>query len=161
MTKQVFYSFHYQSDAWRVQMVRNMGALEGQPILNPQKWEEVKQQGDAAIKQWIAEKMTNKSAVVVLVGAQTAGRRWVTYEIEYAWTNYKPLVGIRIHGLEDANGNTDIPGPNPFAKVSLKNGKTVADYVPLYTPDGSSSRAVHADISMNLTTWVDNAKKRD
>ncbi len=54
MAKSVFYSFHYNRDAWRVQQIIQMGALEGQRILNAQQWEEVKRKGDAAIKKWIA-----------------------------------------------------------------------------------------------------------
>ena len=50
MAKSVFYSFHYDRDAWRVQQIIQMGALEGQPILKAQEWEEVKRKGDAAIK---------------------------------------------------------------------------------------------------------------
>jgi len=38
--------------------------------------------------------MAYKSAIVVLVGAETASRRWVQYEIAHAWDNYKPLVGV-------------------------------------------------------------------
>ena len=33
MARKVFYSFHYDDDAHRVQLVKNMGAVEGQPIL--------------------------------------------------------------------------------------------------------------------------------
>lgn len=101
MAKSVFYSFHYDRDAWRVQQIIRMGALEGQPILNAQEWEEVKRKGDAAIKKWLADQMAYKSAFVVLIGAQTANRPWVRHEIAYAWDNHKPLVGIRIHGLAD------------------------------------------------------------
>ena len=160
MTKSVFYSFHYDRDAWRVQQIINMGALEGQAILNAQDWEAVKRQGDAAVEKWIKEQMAYKSAVVVLVGAQTANRPWVRHEIAYAWDNYKPLVGIRIHGLADRNGNTDVSGDNPFSRVSLKNGGTVGDYVPLYTPSGYTSQQVYADIRNNLTAWASNAYKR-
>lgn len=160
MTKSVFFSFHYDRDAWRVQQVINMGALEGQTILSAQRWEEVKRQGEQAIKNWIADQMKHKSAVVVLVGAQTANRPWVRYEIGYAWDNYKPLVGIQIHGLANQEGYTDTPGDNPFKRVTLKGGGTVGDYVPLYTPSGSTSQQVYASIKNNLAYWVDNAKKR-
>jgi hypothetical protein len=160
MAKSVFYSFHYDRDAWRVQQILNLGALERQTILNAQAWEEVKRQGDAAIEKWIKDQMASKSAVVVLVGAQTASRRWVRYEIAQAWDSYRPLVGIRIHGLADRNGNTDTSGDNPFAQVSLKGGGTVGAHVPLYTPAGFTSQQVHADIRSNLTAWVANAYKR-
>lgn len=155
----VFYSFHYERDAWRVQQVMQMGALEGQPLLNPQDWEKVKQRGNAAVEKWIHDQMNYKSAVVVLVGADTANRDWVLYEIGYAWRNKKPLVGIRIDGLADKDG-TDLPGPNPFERVKLQNGGTVADYVPLYAPTGYDSRVVYAQIKANLATWVESAYKR-
>ena len=69
MAKSVFYSFHYDRDAWRVQQIIQMGALEGQPILNAQQWEEVKRKGDAAIEKWIAEYPPHWGPVVVPVGA--------------------------------------------------------------------------------------------
>jgi MTH538 TIR-like domain (DUF1863) len=160
VAKSVFYSFHYERDNWRVQEIMKMGALQGQTILNAQQWEEVKRKGEAAIKQWIADQMAYKSAVVVLVGAQTASRPWVLHEIAYAWDNKKPLVGVRIHGLADGNGKTDSYGDNPFSSVKLAGGGNVGTYVPVYNPTGANSQAVYADISANLLTWVDNAYKR-
>ncbi|MDR3177905.1 MAG: TIR domain-containing protein [Campylobacteraceae bacterium] len=29
MKRQVFYSFHYEKDVWRVQQIRNMGVVDG------------------------------------------------------------------------------------------------------------------------------------
>jgi hypothetical protein len=160
MAKKVFFSFHYDRDAWRVQQVINMGALEEQAILNAQKWEEVKRQGNAAIEKWIADQMAYKSAAVVLVGRETADRPWVKHEIAYAWDHRKPLVGIRIHGLANKEGKTDSAGGNPFSKVELKGGGNVGQYVPLYTPTGSNSQAVYGDIKKNLTAWVDGSYQR-
>lgn len=160
MAKSVFYSFHYARDSWRVQQIVKMGALEGQPILNAQEWEEVLRKGDAAIEKWIGEQMSYKKAVVVLVGAETADRSWVKHEITKAWNDKKPLVGIRINGLADSAGKTDSAGANPFSKVSLKNGGTLADYVPLHTPTGADSKAVYANIEANIGTWVDSAYMR-
>lgn len=157
----VFYSFHYDRDAWRVQQIINMGVVEGQPLLNAQKWEEVYRQGETAIKNWIANQMKYKTTVVVLVGAETATRPWVRYEIGYAWDNYKPLVGIHINGLADSNGRPDRRGENPFEKVTLTDGGTVADHVPpLITPAGGTTQEVHASIRANLTTWVNSARGR-
>lgn len=160
MAKSVFYSFHYDNDAWRVQQIVNMGALEGQTILNAQAWEEVKRRGDKAIEAWIDEQMARKSAVVVLIGSDTASRPWVQYEIKKAWNESRPIVGVRIHGLADSSGLTDIVGADPFAKVTLQGGGTVADYVPVYTPAGSTSKEVHASIAANIAGWVDTAYKR-
>lgn len=157
----VFYSFHYGRDAWRVQQVVNMGALEGQPILNAQDWENIKRGGDQAIRDWIAEQMKYKTAVVVLVGAQTDGRRWVKHEITKAWNDKRPLIGLRIHGgLADSGGNRDSAGGNPFAQVKFESGGSIADYVPLYSPSGATSPAVYTSIKNNIAGWVANAYKR-
>jgi hypothetical protein len=156
----VFFSFHYDRDAWRVQQILRIGAVEGQQILSAQDWEAVKRKGDPVIKKWVADQMAYKTAVVVLVGAQTASRPWVGYEIAYAWNNKKPLVGVRIHGLADRNGRTDLAGPDPFASVSLKSGGTVADHVTLHHPVGSTSQDAYAAIRANLTSWIAGAYRR-
>jgi hypothetical protein len=137
-----------------------MGALEGQPILNAQDWEAVKRRGRGAIEKWIAEQMAYKTAVVVLVGRETAGRPWVRHEIAYAWDRKKPLVGVRINGLLDRSRKADVAGANPFTGVNLKGGGTVGDYVPLFEPTGFDSHAVYADIKKNLANWVERAYKR-
>jgi hypothetical protein len=160
MAKSVFYSFHYDNDAWRVQQIINMGAVEGQPLLNSQEWEEVKKKGKAAIETWIDEQMAYKKAVVVLVGSGTADREWVDYEIRKAWNAKKPIIGVRINGLADSSGNTDSAGANPFEKISLKDGTKISDYVKVITPSGSTSKDVHADIKANLSSWVDQAYAR-
>lgn len=160
MARAVFYSFHFDRDFWRVQQIRNIGALEGQEVLPAQKWEQVKQQGRAAIEAWIAKEMRYKSAVVVLVGAQTAARPWVKYEIEKAWADKRPLVGIRVHGLADSNQHTDTSGANPFAQLKDGRGTPLSTWVPLYDPVGPTSQQRYNDIKANLTNWVGSAYKR-
>ena len=45
--------------------------------------------------------MQGTSCLVVLIGAQTAGRNWINYEIEKAWRERKGIAGIFIHKLQD------------------------------------------------------------
>lgn len=71
-----------------------------------------------------------------------------------------PLVGIRIHRTADAKGNTDGYGANPFERVPLAGGRTVADYVPLYDPAGTTTSDVYSAIKANLEHWVQNAYRR-
>lgn len=152
----VFYSFHYDRDVFRVQQIRNMGQFEGQTVLNAQDWEAVKAKGDKAVEDWIDEQMKYKTAVVVLVGAETATRKWVKYEIIKAWNDKRPLVGIRIHGLKDPKEGVDSAGANPFL-INLKDStKTIADYVTLYSPSGDA----YESIKKNLATWVGSAYAR-
>lgn len=149
MAKSVFYSFHYDRDLYRVQLVRNINALEGQPLLNSQKWEEVRRNGDQAIKDWINAQMAYKKAVIVLIGQQTAGREWVNYEITKAWADKRPLLGVRIHGLSSM-GSVDKPGDSPF---------TSASGIPVFDPTvkdmwGSiDSKATYKKLTENLEPW--------
>lgn len=156
----VYVSFHYQRDHFRVQQVLKMGVIEGQRILEVQDWEQVKRRGTDAIKKWIEDQMAYKTAVVVLVGAETANRPWVQYEIEYAWRNRKPLVGIRIHGMKDASGRTDRMGPNPFSMIRDVNGSTLANSVPMFDPAGYTSQAIYDSIKRNLSSWITRAVRR-
>jgi hypothetical protein len=156
-----FISFHYQRDYWRVQQILNIGALDQQTILPAQNWEEVKQKGDSAVEAWIDKEMGYKQAVIVLIGSQTASRRFVNYEIRRAWHIKKPLLGIRIHGLKDTARNTDTPGANPFASFGFSDSaRTYSDFVPVFDPTQYTGKAaptsndIYAVIAANLATWA-------
>lgn len=158
MARSSFVSFHYQNDYWRVQQILQMGAIEGQEILPAQNWESVKARGEQAVKDWIDKEMAHKAAVVVLIGSETASRKFVQYEIRKAWSSKKPLVGIRIHGLKDKDGRVASAGADPFAQFKFSDSnKTYADYVPVFTPTGSDSTQVYGSIKNNIDTWISRA----
>ena len=158
MARRVFFSFHFANDFWRTQQVRNINALEGQALANPNAWEEIKLKGDASIKKWIDDNMFGKSCVVVLVGSQTASRPWVIHEISKGWNDGKGVLGIRVNKLLAANGQSSTIGPNPFNKVTFTGSQpTLADVVPLKTPAGAGSRAAYASIANNIETWIEEA----
>lgn len=154
MTRSVFLSFDYD-DNWRVQKIMRMGALTDTIAFTYQDWEEVKRKTDTAIEKWIHDQMKYTKAVIVLVGPETASSRWVRYEITKAWNDKRPLLGVRIHALLDRNNRPGRPGANPFQRVPLKGGGTLADHVELIDPAGADSKAVYADIEANLQKWVD------
>lgn len=149
MAKSVFYSFHYLRDVHRVQLVRNINALEGQPLLNAQGWETVRRQGDQAIKNWIQKEMAYKKAVIVLIGQETASRPWVKYEIDKAWADRKPLLGVHIHGLSSM-GSVDSPGRSPFNPAA---GIPVFDPTVLSWTGGIDSKATYGKLVDNLERW--------
>lgn len=158
-TKTVFYSFHYDRDVNRVQMVRNINALEGQRLLNAQEWEAVKSRGQQAVVDWIDEQMKYKRAVVVLIGEETAGREWVIYEIEKAWKDKKPLVGIHVHGLSSF-GTADRKGANPFDRASGVSGIPVFDPTVTDWRGEIDTKATYSTLVNNLEGWVAQAKAR-
>ena len=72
--RQIFYSFHFENDVFRVQQIRNMGALEDNKPVSHNDWETVKRGGDNAIEKWINDNMNYRSCVVVLIGGETYKR---------------------------------------------------------------------------------------
>ena len=63
--RQVFFSFHYANDNWRVAQIRNMGIVEDQDLFSDNSWEKVRLQSDVAIKAWIDSQLSMRSCVVV------------------------------------------------------------------------------------------------
>jgi len=152
MARHVFYSFHYQQDCHRASQVRNIGAIEGNREANPNEWESIKRAGDGAIKGWIETQLKGKSCTVVLIGAETASRKWVLYEIERSWHLRKGLLGIYIHNLKNLRGEYSSAGINPFTQLG-----SLSKVVPVYDPSGYDGRSVYATIASNIAHWIDDA----
>lgn len=152
--RKVFYSFHYDKDVMRVQLIRNIGALEGNETVSVNRWEEVKRGGDLAIKRWIDENMANRTCLVVLVGEETANRKWVKYEIEKAWNEGKGIVGIYIHNINCARNGRCSKGKNPFDQFTFSNGSRMSSIVKCYEP---TSWDAYNSIKYNIDTWVEEA----
>lgn len=157
MARRVFTSFHFANDYWRAQQVRNMGKVEGNSIASANDWEEVKKKGDAAIRRWIDGQMEGKSCVIVLVGSDTAERKWIRYEITKALADKRGLFGIHIHRLKDQLGNSSTKGANPFSQFELNNGDLLSDYVKCYDPPGFTSTKVYDHIKTNIQDWIESA----
>ena len=154
--RRTFFSFHYKPDNWRAGQVRNIGAIEGNEPVSDNQWENVTRGGDAAIQTWIDGQMYGKSCVIVLIGSQTSGRKWINYEIGKAWDDGKGLLGIYIHNLKDANGDQLQEGANPFYRLSV-NGKRLSNIVKAYDPPYKRSTNVYAHIEENIADWVEEA----
>lgn len=146
----IFYSFHYDLDVFRVQQIRNIGALESNEPVKPNEWEEVKKKGDAAVEKWIDETMKDRQCVVVLIGKETSERPWVKYEIRSAWNSGKGVVGIYIHNLKCPKTGKCAKGSNPFSNFTLE-GKPLSDYVKCHDPSATDA---YGDIEEHLDSWV-------
>ena len=163
--RQVFYSFHYDNDVFRVQQIRNIGEIEGNASVSKNDWEQI-QRTSNGIAKWINDNMYYRSCIVVLVGSETANRPWVKYEIRKAWNDGKGVVGIFIHNLRDPRTSSQFPlfgkssqGINPFQQFILENGQRLSDYISCYNP---SSDDAYNDIARNQSRIIDEAiAKRD
>lgn len=160
MARKCFYSFHYNPDNWRASQVRNMGVIEGNQPVSDNDWETVKKGGDDAIKKWIAGQMDGRSCTVVLVGAETANRKWINHEIVKTWDDKKGIVGIHIHGLKNSDQNTSTKGANPFDYINYGDtGKKLSSIVKCYDPAGSTSQERYDWIKKYLSDAVEEAIK--
>jgi len=155
--RHVFYSFHYQPDNWRAAKIRNIGMIEGNQPARDNDWEAVKRGGDAAIKRWIAGQMQGRSCTVVLVGGETAGRKWINHEIIESWRQGMGIVGIRIHGITDRWERTSLAGQNPFDFLTFQDGSRLSSVVKCYNPAGTTSQARYGWIRDNLSAAVEEA----
>jgi hypothetical protein len=144
MARKVFFSFHYQRDLWRVNVVRNSTIVEGTSVVgfhDASLWEEAKRKGDAQIKRLIDNALIGTSVTVVLIGAQTSNRQYVTYEIQKSIERGNGILGVRIHLIKDQNGATDTYGLTPAALT--------ASGAPVYTYEYGK-----------LGGWIEDAYKK-
>jgi MTH538 TIR-like domain (DUF1863) len=158
MARRVFYSFHYKPDCVGAARVRNMGVVEGNKSATDHDWEEITEGGDKAIQKWIDGQLDGKSCNVVLLGENTAGRKWIKFEIGAAWNNSKGLVGVYIHRLKDFDDNQSTKGRNPFEDFTVGEKKReLSSIVKAYNPPYSDSKDVYSYISDNLADWIEEA----
>lgn len=158
MARKVFFSFQFKKDHWRAGQVRNIGAIEGNYEVSDNKWEELKDQGDAAVEKWINDNMSGRSCLVVLIGNGTANRKWINHEINKAWKDKKGVVGIYIHKLKNSSQETDSEGSNPFDYV-YHDGKRLSSIVKTFNSTYLGSTYVYDDIKENIVELIDEAIK--
>ena len=156
MARSAFFSFHFIRDAWRAGQVRNIGAVDGNEPVADNDWENLKRQGDKAVERWIDSQMSGRSCVIVLVGQETAGRKWIDYEIKKAWNDGRGLLGVRIHRLKNSTKQQDRAGANPFDSFTV-NGEPLSRYVTLHNPSQQMSEDTYAVIRRDLASWVEAA----
>lgn len=158
MARKCFYSFHYVPDCTRAAQVRQMGSIEGNAPARDNDWEQVVGGGAAAIERWIDGQMYGRTCAIILVGQGTANRKWINHEIVKAWDRGMGVVGVRIHGLKNLQGETASAGANPFDFVGYSNtGRKLSSIVKCYDPSGFDSKAKYAWIAHHLADAVEEA----
>lgn len=144
MAHRTFFSFHYDDDIWRATNVRNCGALNKADVefIDASLWEEAQTRGDYAIQRLIDEGLARATVTAVLLGAQTASRKWVKYEIAESIRLGKGLFGVHIYRVKDQFRRESTQGANP-----LPSG------YPVYLWNSDNGEA-------NMGRWVNDAYDR-
>ena len=152
MARRTFFSFRYKNDNWRANIIRNSWVTQERKaagFFDSAEWETVKRQGDSSIEKWIDGQLAGTSVTVVLIGADTAGKKWINYEIESSRTRGNGLLGIYIHSIKDSTGNISTQGQNPFDDPIFKKNRASAAY-PVYN-------WIIQDGYKNLGLWIEKA----
>ena len=113
MARRVFFSFHYDKDVSRSNVVRNSWVTQGKEsagFVDKAEFEKVQKQGDSAVKKWIDEQLSGTSVTVVLIGEQTLERAYVKYEIMQSLKRGNGIIALHIHNIKDLSGNISPKG---------------------------------------------------
>jgi hypothetical protein len=157
LVRRVFFSYHFDQDAWRANQVRKSWVTK--PTRNAAGFfdaadqEEVKRSTDEAIKRWIDSQLRNTSVTAVLIGEETASREYVQYEIERSFARGNALLGIQIHEMKDREGRTSYQGDNPLGDyvVETDSGRVrLSEIYPTYDWDWD-------DGQQNTAGWIKEA----
>jgi hypothetical protein len=109
MARRVYFSFEYENDVSRANVVRNSWVTQGREaagFIDAADFEKLKKQGEAAIRSWIDRELEGTSVTVVLVGSETCSSKWVKYEVDKSIQDGKGLLGIDISAIKDLQGHT-------------------------------------------------------
>jgi hypothetical protein len=123
MSRKVYFSFHYERDLWRVNVARNSGAIEGASVAgfhDESLWEETKAKGDIAVKKLIDRALDGTSVTIVVIGSETADRKFVTYEVERSVARGNGILGLRVNHIKDRGGHVDPVGAVPDALTRIR-----------------------------------------
>lgn len=161
MARRVFFSFHYERDIWRANVVRNCWIThddrETAGFWDASLWENAKLHGDAAVRRLIDQALENTSVTAVLYGAETNSRDWVRYEIEKSHARGNGMLAISISSIKDRSGYPDVSGTNPLSTF-YREGSILSPRRYL-TEIYRSYDWVNDDGYNNLGRWVEDAAR--
>lgn len=122
MARFVFFSFAYDDvKNFKVNVVRNSWLLKNkeETFVDGSIWEKSKTKGDAYLKKLIEDGLKNTSVTTILIGQDTANRKWVNYEIVKSFDKGNGIFGIHINRIKGRTGLT-ARGQNPLDRLGFE-----------------------------------------
>lgn len=103
MPASLFVSYVYEDARYR-DAIRGwaMQGLLGRDVVVTGESEDVRPQGQGAIRGHLSPKLQGASAVLVIVGNDTHNHAWVEYEAQHALSSGKRLIVVRVPGTRGA-----------------------------------------------------------
>lgn len=156
MARRAFFSFHYDNDVTRANVVRNSWVTRGKEaagFIDKAEFEKIEMKGQTAIYNWIDNQLTGTSVTVVLIGSETLNRKYVQYEILQSYKKGNAIIGVQIGGIKNLSGLTSI-SQSRYTKIGTDiYGKDIffSDVIQGFYNYSSD------DGYSNLGTWIENA----
>lgn len=134
MPRYSFFSFCYEDvKNFKVNIVRKSWVLKNgdDTFIDGSIWEKEKSKGAIVIKNLIEEGLKKTSVTTVLIGDETANRRWVKYEIIKSFERGNGIVGIHINRIRGRDQSITSRGLNPLDRLAFQiseDGKRIRFY---------------------------------
>jgi hypothetical protein len=100
MARRVYFAFDYL-DVFAVNQIRRSGQFTPVAVAgftDASQWERLKKKDDKVIRCAIDTALMNTSVTVACIGARTASRRWVKYELAASAARGNGLLGVYLPG---------------------------------------------------------------
>jgi len=134
MARFVFFSFAYDDvKNFKVNVVRHSWLINHneETFTDGSIWEKEKTKGAVAIMKLIDSGMNKTSVTAVLIGEETANRRWVNYEIVKSFDKGNGILGININRIRGKHQVISARGLNPLDRLAFQisdDGKKIHFY---------------------------------
>lgn len=122
MARRVYFAFDYL-DVFAVNQIRRSGQFTSVAVAgfhDASQWEKLRQKNDDVIRRAIDTALMNTSVTVACIGARTASRPWVKYELAASLARGNGLLGVFLPGT----------GGHPIPKVLVDSGASVYRWNP-------------------------------
>ena len=125
MARTVYFSFHYiDVIEFRVNVVRNSRDIhkidDTSLFIDKSLWEEAAEKDFNSLRQIIDDGLKGCGVTVILVGSETASRRWVKYEIIKSFTQGKGMLVVHINRIKTKSERKITKrGTNPLDRLRL------------------------------------------
>lgn len=123
MARYTFFSFSYEDvKNFKVNVVRNSWLLNNssETFIDGSIWEKEKSKGASVIKNIIETGLNKTSVTTVLIGSDTAERRWVKYEIIKSFERGNGILAIYINRIRGKEQTISAKGQNPLNRLAFQ-----------------------------------------
>jgi hypothetical protein len=123
VARNVFFSFSFEDVRnFKVNVVRNSWLINNSEdtFIDGSIWETRKTKSPREIIRLIENGMHRTSVTAVLIGQDTANRRWVKYEIVKSFERGNGILGIHLNRIRSKNQTISAKGQNPLDRLAFQ-----------------------------------------